>query len=103
MNLTFEIIFVSAENDRTKFDQHVVSMPWKIISFEDQTTKRRLKIFYQIEQIPSLIILDPKGKLITKFGRQNVYQKDLEAIRTWCNEETVLCHDSDSSNALDFN
>lgn len=46
-----------------------------------------LRIF--IVGIPSLIILTPDGKVLTRQGRDDVGRKGIEALRTWCKGEKI--------------
>ena len=89
MNLPFDIIFISADDNQMESDRHYRSMPWKALSFDDRITKLRLKVCFQVQDIPILIIIQPNGQLITKAGRKAIEQKGIEAVQTWCQGELV--------------
>ena len=49
-------------------------MPWVALAFSDRDRKNRLSAKYKVQGIPSLVILDPSGELITDAGRAAVMQ-----------------------------
>ncbi|ONK75020.1 uncharacterized protein A4U43_C03F12500 [Asparagus officinalis] len=70
----FEVVFVSSDEDQSSFDKFYSTMPWPSIPFSDLQCKRTLTQKYQIEGIPSLIILNPDGKLIRADGVELIYR-----------------------------
>ncbi|KAG9442874.1 hypothetical protein H6P81_018728 [Aristolochia fimbriata] len=56
---SFEIVFVSADEDLEAFDGYRATMPWLAIPFSNLDLKKNLNRRYDIEGIPSLIILQP--------------------------------------------
>ncbi|KAI3734410.1 hypothetical protein L6452_13878 [Arctium lappa] len=73
----FEIIYVSSDHDDTEFESSFNAMPWLALPFHDSTTKDLTK-YFDIRGIPSLIILGPDGKTVTKNGRSliNLYEEE---------------------------
>ncbi|XP_024023757.1 probable nucleoredoxin 2 [Morus notabilis] len=73
----FEIVFVSSDHDQTSFDFYFGSMPWLALPFGDPNIKNLVKHF-DVKGIPSLVILGPDGKTITRNGRNliNLYQEN---------------------------
>ncbi|CAK7346124.1 unnamed protein product [Dovyalis caffra] len=73
----FEIVFVSSDRDQAEFDSYFGSMPWLALPFGDPTNKNLAKHF-DVKGIPSLVILGPDGKTVTKHGRNliNLYQEN---------------------------
>lgn len=73
----FEIVLVSSDRDQTEFDAHFNTMPWLALPFGDPTAKTLTK-YFDIQGIPSLVILGPDGKILTKQGRNliNLYQEN---------------------------
>jgi len=68
----FEIVFVSADHDDNSYKEYFGEMPWLSIGFKNNFTKP-LNDKYQVEGIPSLIIVDPKtGNPISQDGRSAV-------------------------------
>ncbi|XP_074279120.1 putative nucleoredoxin 2 [Silene latifolia] len=73
----FEIVFVSSDRDKTSFDTYFETMPWLALPFGDPTIKDLVKHF-NVRDIPSLVIVGPDGKTVTKQGRNliNLYQEN---------------------------
>ena len=67
-------------------------MPWCAIPFNSRVKKAGLNGKYGIMTIPSLIILDKDGSLITSYGRNHV-QSDMNGINfPWYSKDTTfLC------------
>ncbi|PVD31216.1 hypothetical protein C0Q70_06628 [Pomacea canaliculata] len=67
----FEIVFVTSDRSVESFQQHVGCMPWLVIPFHDPRLQQ-ITTQFGIDGIPSLVILDEKGGLITMNGRQAI-------------------------------
>ncbi|KFR05500.1 Nucleoredoxin, partial [Opisthocomus hoazin] len=65
----FEILFVSADRSEDSFKQYFSEMPWVAVPYADEARRSRLNRLYGIQGIPTLIVLDPKGEVITRQGR----------------------------------
>ena len=83
----FEVVFVSS--DRSAEDQQEYmkdyDMEWPAIPY-DSPLRRELGAKYGITGIPSLVIVDDKGNLITKDGRSEMGDSDTDArkaLREW--------------------
>ncbi|XP_073005394.1 probable nucleoredoxin 2 [Typha latifolia] len=70
----FEVVFVSSDEDQASFERFHASMLWPAIPFRDLQSRRYLTKNFQIEGIPSLIILSPNGELIHTNGVELVYR-----------------------------
>lgn len=57
----FEVVFVSSDEDLDAFNNYRACMPWLAIPFSDLNTKKTLNRRFDIEGIPSLIILQPNN------------------------------------------
>lgn len=73
----FEIIYVSTDHNELEFNSSFSVMPWLALPFGDPTSKNLTK-YFDIRGIPSLIILGPDGKTVTKNGRSliNLYEEE---------------------------
>eukprot|EP01111_Echinosteliopsis_oligospora_P017956 TRINITY_DN7990_c0_g2_i1.p1 TRINITY_DN7990_c0_g2~~TRINITY_DN7990_c0_g2_i1.p1 ORF type:complete len:102 (-),score=39.26 TRINITY_DN7990_c0_g2_i1:92-397(-) len=49
-------------------------MPWLALPFSDRDTKARLGDLFDIEGIPTLILLDENGEVITTEGVQKIME-----------------------------
>lgn len=83
----FEVVFVSS--DRSADDQKAYmkdyDMEWPAIPF-DSPLRQELGAKYGIRGIPSLVIIDDQGNLITKDGRSGLGGSDSDArkaLREW--------------------
>ncbi len=47
-------------------------MPWLAIPYEDEDSRTQLTTLYGIQGIPTLILLNPDGSLITEDGRGEI-------------------------------
>ncbi|XP_029467251.1 nucleoredoxin [Rhinatrema bivittatum] len=68
----FEIVFVSADRSEDSFKQYFSEMPWLAVPYSDEARRSRLNRLYGIQGIPTLIVLDPQGEVITRQGRVEV-------------------------------
>ncbi|KAJ6731110.1 THIOREDOXIN [Salix viminalis] len=73
----FEIVFVSSDRDQAAFDSYFNGMPWLALPFGDPANKI-LAQHFDVKCIPSLVILGPDGKTVTKHGRNliNLYKEN---------------------------
>lgn len=83
----FEVVFVSS--DRSAEDQQEYmkdyDMEWPAIPYESPL-REQLGGKYEIRGIPSLVIIDDQGNLITKDGRSEMSGSDSDArkaLREW--------------------
>ncbi|KAJ8347712.1 hypothetical protein SKAU_G00263010 [Synaphobranchus kaupii] len=68
----FEIVFVSADRSEESFKQYFSEMPWVAVPYADEGRRSRLNRLYGIQGIPTLILLDTEGHMITRQGRVEV-------------------------------
>lgn len=47
-------------------------MPWLAIPYEDTASRQQLTTLYGIQGIPSLVLLNPDGSVITEDGRGEI-------------------------------
>eukprot|EP01052_Picozoa_sp_SAG31_P009150 SAG31_NODE_476_length_15154_cov_24.796878_4_plen_279_part_00 len=67
--LGLEIVFVSSDKAECSYDEYRKIMPWPALPFHARTSQGALKRRFAIKGIPSLVILDRHGRLITTDGR----------------------------------
>jgi thiol-disulfide isomerase/thioredoxin len=65
----FEIIFASGDRDEKSFNSYLSTMPWLAIPYAEKKTAGMLRSAFQVAGIPTLVLLDESGNLITKNGR----------------------------------
>ena len=64
-----EIIFISSDRDESAFRSYFAEQPWLALPFADRTRKVALGEKFKVTGIPSLILLDANGKLVSADGR----------------------------------
>ncbi|MBN3280163.1 NXN protein, partial [Polyodon spathula] len=96
----FEIVFVSADRSEESFMQYFSEMPWVAVPYADEGRRSRLNRLYGIQGIPTLILLDTEGKVITRQGRVEVLN-DLECRAFPWHPRPVL--ELNESNAVQLN
>lgn len=68
----FEVIFASSDQDAKAFDEYFAEMPWLAIPYADRARKEELSQHFEVEGIPTLVILGPDGKVVNADGRMAV-------------------------------
>merc|ERR1712100_287490 len=64
-----EVVFVSSDRDEQSFKDYFGEMPWLALPFSDRERKAALSKKFKVNGIPTIVILDAEGKVITKDGR----------------------------------
>merc|ERR1712072_1669069 len=64
-----EIIFVSSDRDQESFDEYSKEMPWLALPYEKRDEKNTLSKAFGVEGIPSFVVLNPDGTVVTTDGR----------------------------------
>jgi len=67
-----EVIFVSSDKDESEFDSYFAEQPWLALDYSNRKEKEQLSNLFGIRGIPSLVIVDKDGSIITKDGRAAV-------------------------------
>jgi len=67
-----EIFFVSSDRDQKSFDEYFAEMPWQALPFEKREEKGTLSDMFGVSGIPSFVVLNNDGTVITIDGRSKV-------------------------------
>jgi len=80
----FEVVFASSDRSKkAQFDyMEEAKMKWYTLPLKGKESNA-MSARYQVRGIPSLVILDPNGKTITKNGRNDVMGNKAGAIAAW--------------------
>jgi len=78
-----EIVFVSGDQDGASFKSYYDEMPWTALPYERRELQEKLNTKYQVQGIPSLVILDPNGNTITTEGRKAVSKDPTGQAYPW--------------------
>tara|TARA_B000000477_G_scaffold325_1_gene339 strand:- start:55653 stop:56279 length:627 start_codon:yes stop_codon:yes gene_type:complete len=65
----FEVIFISLDSDETEFNDYFSKMPWKSLPFDNEKSEK-LSEFFSVQGIPSLVLVDYEGNLLTSKGKE---------------------------------
>lgn len=65
---SFEIIFVSSDKDEDAMKEYFKEMPWLAIPYND-SRKKNLSRLFEVSGIPTLVILEKTGNVITTSAR----------------------------------
>eukprot|EP00903_Cladosiphon_okamuranus_P008393 g8069.t1 len=68
----FEVVLIGSDRNEEDFRAYHGGMPWLALPFPDRERKSSLSTKFRIRGIPSLVILDPNGSVITTDGRSMV-------------------------------
>uniref|UniRef100_A0A8C4I9E2 Nucleoredoxin n=1 Tax=Dicentrarchus labrax TaxID=13489 RepID=A0A8C4I9E2_DICLA len=70
--LIFTFLTDKGEESEESFKQYFSEMPWLAVPYPDEARRSRLNRLYGIQGIPTLILLDAEGHMITRQGRVEV-------------------------------
>jgi len=68
----FEIVFVSSDKNEEQFKDYFGEQPWLALDYNERTLKEKLSRHFGVSGIPSFVIIDKDGSVITKDGRAAV-------------------------------
>ncbi|VAH36746.1 unnamed protein product [Triticum turgidum subsp. durum] len=77
---SFEVIFVSGDQDEEAFNAYFAKMPWLAVPFSDSEGRKSLDERFDVNGIPHLVFLDAKtGEVLTDEGVEFVSEYGIEA------------------------
>ena len=79
-----EIVFVSADQSQSQFDEYFGEMPWISVKF-NKAKVQEISQKIPFSGIPYLVVLDKNGNVKNKNGRADVSNKGPAAINDWKN------------------
>jgi nucleoredoxin len=79
----FELVFVSSDKDEAGFNDYFGSMPWTAMPFSERAKKAELSGRYGVQGIPTLVVLNKDGSVITKNARQDMMGDPTGASFPW--------------------
>ncbi len=80
----FEVILIGSDGSPKAQKNYMkkYKMPWLALANQSDAA-REISSSLKVEFIPFLVILDPKGKVITKNGKNDVVRLGQSALSTW--------------------
>ena len=85
MGIDIEIVFCSADNDQSSYNEYYSIMPWCAIPFGDERSKK-LGEAAGVQGIPCLFFIDSStGKILHEGqdGTEFVYESNINAVIDW--------------------
>ena len=80
----FEIVFVSSDESDAEAKEYFSTMPWKMLAFSETETRDRLSEQFNIEGVPTLVILDEEEKVLTTEGTDAIMNvTSFEQLKTF--------------------
>ena len=68
----FEVVFVSSDRDEGSFSEYYGEMPWLVLPFADRARKAALSGKYKVQGIPTLVLVNQAGEVITTKGTEGL-------------------------------
>jgi len=78
----WEVIFVSGDRSDDQFEEYFATMPWLSLPFEDARGDW-LNSHFEVDGIPTLVLVSPEGKLITTELRGSIEEDPTGADFPW--------------------
>lgn len=73
----FEFIFVSSDSDEDSFEEYHSEQPWLALPYSLRDEQEELSAMFNVQGIPTLVTVDPSGKIINKATKQNHFKNSL--------------------------
>ena len=67
-NKKLAVVFVSSDNNEDEFKEYYGEMPWYALSYNERELKSALSDLFEVEGIPTLVLLTGQGDMITDDG-----------------------------------
>jgi len=78
-----DFVFVSCDEEQEEFDGYFKEMPWKAVPFSNRECSRSLGEKFQVDGIPSLVVLSPSCEVIHSDGVSEVRAAEKKALLQW--------------------
>jgi SAM-dependent methyltransferase len=78
-----EIVFASSDKDEATWTDYYAEMPWLALPYSNRELKDALSKRYEVKGIPTLVILDSEGNLITTEGQEAITQDSAGTRFPW--------------------
>ncbi|XP_019755438.1 nucleoredoxin-like protein 2 [Dendroctonus ponderosae] len=83
-NAGMEVVYVSSDTDEKnyKYDFTIRQGPWLAVPFKDPVAIE-LRYKYDISSLPTVIVVNKEGDIITRSGREELEEIGINVIVTW--------------------
>ena len=79
----FDIVYISLDNTKEEYDEHLLLMPWLSIPYDKQQRLRRIIDYYRITTLPCLILIDASGKSLATQCKRDIERLGINAVNFW--------------------
>ena len=79
----FEVIYVSWDQTIDQFNDYYSHMPWLALPFENAQLKDALYQSFGINGVPTLVLINNRGQLVSRDGRKDVTTLGPKAVEHW--------------------
>ena len=81
----FEVIFVSSDRSEEDAASYYADMPWKMLKYSERDIKGLLGRVFDVSGIPSLVLLDGNGVVVTDEGTSAVMTTPFDKLADYSN------------------
>lgn len=74
----WDVVFVSDDEERQDFNDFSEELPFASVAFEEEDLRKRLSDTYHVNVLPTLLVVDRKGKVVERNGYTAVLQNQAE-------------------------
>jgi hypothetical protein len=78
-----EIVGVMLDESKNEFYQSALGVPWLTIPFDSHRRIKRITDFYQITEVPALILIDHSGEQVLKNCKDDIERLGKNAFEFW--------------------
>jgi nucleoredoxin len=82
-NRRVEMVFCSIDGNNDAFERNFKDMPFKAIPYTEEQRIQNLKQKFSINGIPTLVILDRQGEVVSYEGRTDIQNHQEGAVEVW--------------------
>lgn len=99
LNEKMEIVFVSSDRDEAVFKDYLSEMPWLALPYANRSEKATLSDTYNVQGIPTFVVLDREFNVITTDGRSKLSKDPTGASLPdgWLPQPFADCNDDPSA------
>eukprot|EP00798_Chlamydomonas_sp_ICE-L_P008547 gene8547-33978_t len=85
-----EVVFVSNDTDRAKFEDSLSNLPWLAIPFEDGRREEIRKLL-KVVQVPKIVMVDPEGHVLNRQVVKSVILDTEGKLFPWAKKANPSC------------
>ena len=78
-----EVIFCSIDGSPEAFERNFADMPWSAVPYSEDQRIQNLKQKFGINGLPTLIVLDKRGDIVSYDGRLDIQNHQEGAFEIW--------------------